>query len=167
MCHLFPTSLDSTLTFTHQNFAGKVQSNAAKAILITLENSFSKCRAFHDKIMSTPGEKAYTDDEFINLVSSLPSCGALSTQRILQVFFCTQSESIDLSLRPHRQDDYIDSYLRRHIFHRFDQLEVPRQDILGTEELDKDIYTITDSYRPLKMWQEKAAVDHWKREYNG
>ncbi|KAG8901881.1 hypothetical protein FRB99_005021 [Tulasnella sp. 403] len=127
------------------NFAGKLASNAARAILLTLESSFDKCRIFHDRIQPAAGEEGFTEHEFLNMV-----------------FFCTQSPDIDLSLRPPKNVDYVDSLVRRYIFQHFETLEVPRSRLLGEDVDEHDsIYILTDAQNPLREWQLKSAVEHW------
>jgi hypothetical protein len=47
-----------------KNFAGKIDSNPAKAILFTLQRSFGRCRVLHDLSLEQPD----LDNTFVNLV---------------------------------------------------------------------------------------------------
>ncbi|KAG8734660.1 hypothetical protein FRC12_018433 [Ceratobasidium sp. 428] len=54
------------------NFAGKLGSDPAHAILNTLLEVFTTCRVFHDKIVPPPGQETPTSehDDFLNTVRS-------------------------------------------------------------------------------------------------
>ncbi|KAG9032215.1 hypothetical protein FRB95_001694 [Tulasnella sp. JGI-2019a] len=133
------------------NFAGHVTSNASRAILATLEDSFSKCRVFHDvlRFKDNPDDDSFMEKDVVNLV-----------------FFCTQSPHMRLSLREPRNTDYLDSRLRQHIFKSLTRMEVPRGRITGpgaSLEPDSDQrYLLTDARNPLNDWQTGVALEHWK-----
>ncbi|KAG8945488.1 hypothetical protein FRC04_000773 [Tulasnella sp. 424] len=130
------------------NFAGYLVSDASRAILATLEESFEMCRIFHDRIEEADAPLS-KDDEFINMV-----------------FFCTQSPSIELSTREPEHEDFVDSHLKRYLFTRFEKLEIPRERILGSEfspvNTNREAYILTDEWNILAVVQRKTAVDHWK-----
>ena len=48
-----------------ENFAGKIDSHPAKAILFTLQRSFGQCRVLHD-LLPDPLDLSHTS--FVNLV---------------------------------------------------------------------------------------------------
>ncbi|KII94950.1 hypothetical protein PLICRDRAFT_197034 [Plicaturopsis crispa FD-325 SS-3] len=122
------------------NFAGKLDSDASRAILITLRQHFPQCRAFHDSFEQMTEEKLRT--EFINMV-----------------FFCTRSPN-PLTFRPARQGDYLNSYLREHVLSSLPQREVDLSQILG--EKDPQQWVLTDSLNSLGEWQKAEAFHHWK-----
>jgi len=53
------------LADAYQNFAGRINSNPAKAILYTLQKSFGQCLVLHD----LPPNQADLPNTFVNLVS--------------------------------------------------------------------------------------------------
>lgn len=59
MNHRYPIS------DAYQNFAGRINSNPAKAILYTLQKSFGQCLALHD----LPTNQADLPNTFVNMVS--------------------------------------------------------------------------------------------------
>ncbi|KAG8895077.1 hypothetical protein FRC00_008043, partial [Tulasnella sp. 408] len=130
------------------NFAGYLVSDASRSILTTLEESFELCRVFHDRIEEIDSGLS-KDDEFINVV-----------------FFCTQSPSIDLSIREPEDNDFVNSHLKRYLFTRFEKLEIPSERILGSEfspaRTHREDYILTDQWNILAVAQQKTAVDHWK-----
>ncbi|KAG8850242.1 hypothetical protein FRB96_000474 [Tulasnella sp. 330] len=133
------------------NFAGHASSNSSRAILTTLEDSFAKCRVFHDMLRhkDAPRDDGFLDSEIVNLV-----------------FFCTQSDDMQLSLRKPRDSDYLDSRVRQHIFKNLEYMEVPRSRIMGSElsskQRDNKFYLLTDARNPLYDWQVGVALEHWK-----
>ncbi|KAG8915699.1 hypothetical protein FRC01_003536 [Tulasnella sp. 417] len=130
------------------NFAGYLVSDASRSILTTLEESFELCRIFHDRIEEVDSGLG-KDNEFINMV-----------------FFCTQSPSIELSIREPEDKDFVNSHLKRYLFTRFEKLEVPSERILGSEfspaRTNREDYILTDQWNLLAVAQQKTAVDHWK-----
>ncbi|KAG9017215.1 hypothetical protein FRB90_001325 [Tulasnella sp. 427] len=130
------------------NFAGYLVSDASRAILTTLEESFELCRIFHDRIDAID-EGFKKDDDFINMV-----------------FFCTQSPSIELSTRDPEDRDFVNSHMKRYLFTRFEKLEIPRERIIGSEfspvHTNREQYILKDEFNILAEVQQKTAVDHWK-----
>ncbi|KIO29054.1 hypothetical protein M407DRAFT_21796 [Tulasnella calospora MUT 4182] len=139
------------------NFAGYLVSDASRAILTTLEESFELCRIFHDRIEEVDSGLG-KDDEFINMASQHPLDRS--------VFFCTQSPSIELSIREPEDKDFVNSHLKRYLFTRFEKLEIPSERILGSEfspaRTNREDYILTDQWNILAIAQQKTAVDHWK-----
>lgn len=127
------------------NFAGKIASNASQAILATLLQAFGQCRAFHDHVEPIPQEQLHS--YFVNIV-----------------FFCSPS-STPLTFRPAIEEDYLHSYLRRHILSSLVKREINHTQIgdssiwsANTEEK----FILTDAHNTLNTWQEREALDHWK-----
>ncbi|QRV84071.1 spermine/spermidine synthase [Ceratobasidium sp. AG-Ba] len=136
------------------NFAGKVGSDPAHAILNTLLDVFPTCRVFHDKIVPPPGQEAPTDehDDFLNMV-----------------FFCTSAPA--LTFRPPAESDMLESPLREHILSTMSQREVSFAEIRGnsTEPAGKPLpgvegerrWVLTDGDGRLGEWQQGTALEHW------
>ncbi|KAH7916296.1 S-adenosyl-L-methionine-dependent methyltransferase [Hygrophoropsis aurantiaca] len=127
------------------NFAGKLASDASRAVLTTLLKVFGQCRAFHDSVESVSEEQFYSD--FINLV-----------------FFCSAS-SVPLTFRTAVKDDYLNSYLRRHILSSLPEREVALHQIRGSRLWSgetEERFLLTDANNKLNEWQRDEALDHWK-----
>lgn len=72
-----------------------------------------------------------------------------------------------ITFRLPREEDYLGSYLRRHVFQHLPQRELGFDVILGlaNEDYDPEAKTLlTDDSNPLSEWQDKDAVHHWQRE---
>ncbi|KAH7930722.1 S-adenosyl-L-methionine-dependent methyltransferase [Leucogyrophana mollusca] len=127
------------------NFAGKLASDASRAILTTLLKAFGQCRAFHDLLEPISEEQFYTD--FINLV-----------------FFCSTS-NVPLTFRPSVKEDYLGSYLRHHVLSSLDKREVNIHQIRGSRIWSSETeekFLLTDMNNKLNEWQRDEALDHWK-----
>ncbi|EPQ59134.1 hypothetical protein GLOTRDRAFT_54861 [Gloeophyllum trabeum ATCC 11539] len=123
------------------NFAGKINGNASRAILATLQRSFPTCRAFHDSTTEVSEEQMKTT--FLNLV-----------------FFCTALPG-PLTFREPKESDYDFSYLRHHIFTTSREVDLSLvTEGLGAEEEAQ--YVLTDKKNKLAKWQEESALEHWK-----
>jgi len=82
-----------------------------------------------------------------------------------QVFFCTPSSS--LTFRKANTADYLSSYLREHVLGVFDEREVRLDLIRGNATGDADLdderrWILTDAHNPLGLWQDQAALEHWR-----
>lgn len=62
-----------------QNFAGRLATEPARAILLTLQHSFANCRAYHDH-QEAEFDESYT---FFNIVSSNAMCDCLRSFTVL------------------------------------------------------------------------------------
>ncbi|KAG1752575.1 uncharacterized protein EDB91DRAFT_1103330 [Suillus paluster] len=127
------------------NFAGKFASDSSQAILVTLLRAFGQCRAFHDLIESISQEQFHS--QFVNIV-----------------FFCSPS-STPLTFRPAVEDDYLHSYLRRHVLSSLDKREIDHTQIRDSSiwSVDTDEkFVLTDAHNMLNKWQEGEAFEHWK-----
>lgn len=123
------------------NFAGQLDSEPARAIIMTLLSTFDTCRAFCDEV--SPDEQAKS--EFHNWV-----------------FFCSPSSAL-LTLRAPRSSDYFGSVQRAQILNTLQQREFDLKSV--TEDIleeQRDQYILTDARNPLGKWQEKEALSHWR-----
>lgn len=123
------------------NFAGQLDSEPARAIIMTLLSTFDTCRAFCDEV--SPDEQAKS--EFHNWV-----------------FFCSPSSAL-LTLRAPRSSDYFGSVQRAQILNTLQQREFDLKSL--TEDIleeQRDQYILTDARNPLGKWQEKEALSHWR-----
>jgi hypothetical protein len=148
---LFAGSRGLKILLCVQNFAGAPNSPSARSILATLNKTFGSCRAFHDYTADISPEKL--ESEFINMV-----------------FFCRPS-GIAVSFRPPVEADYLNSYLRRHMFADFQSREVPPEVLakaeytgLRPQNPDADEWVLTDLHNPLEAWQNDGAMHHWQGE---
>jgi hypothetical protein len=127
------------------NFAGKLGSDSSQAILATLLQAFGQCRAFHDLVEPISREQLHF--HFVNIV-----------------FFCSPS-STPLTFRPAIEEDYLHSYLRRHILSSLVQREINHTQI-GDSSIwsatTEEKFILTDAHNTLNTWQEREALDHWK-----
>ncbi|KAH9179616.1 hypothetical protein EDB89DRAFT_1922233 [Lactarius sanguifluus] len=121
------------------NFAGKIDSHPAKAILFTLQRSFGQCRVFHD----LPPDQLDSIDSFVNLV-----------------FFCSPSTK-PLVFRSPSEPDYSNSYLRAAIFDTLQEREVDLKQIRG-DTRDGDALVLSDTKNQLAVWQQDGALEHWR-----
>ncbi|CCM04878.1 uncharacterized protein FIBRA_07072 [Fibroporia radiculosa] len=122
------------------NFAGQLDSESSRAIILTLESVFGACRAFSDEL--NPDQEA-------------------RSQYHNWVFFCTPSNSA-LTFRAPRTSDYLGSLQRRQIFSTLSQREIdlaPVRD--GVSEKQRSQYILTDASNSLGKWQETEALHHW------
>ncbi|KAF8608299.1 S-adenosyl-L-methionine-dependent methyltransferase, partial [Ceratobasidium sp. AG-I] len=136
------------------NFAGKLGSDAAHAILNTLLDVFPSCRVFHDKIIYPPGQEpaAGEHDDFLNMV-----------------YFCNNAPA--LAFRAPKESDFLGSPLREHILSTIDKREVLHADIRGNAsapagkpvpglEGEKQ-WVLTDGDERLGEWQQGSGLEHW------
>ncbi|KAG1783081.1 S-adenosyl-L-methionine-dependent methyltransferase [Suillus placidus] len=127
------------------NFAGKLASDSSQAVLVTLLRAFGQCRAFHDHVEPISQEQFHS--HFVNIV-----------------FFCSPSPT-PLTFRPAIEEDYLHSYLRRHILSSLDKREINYAQI-GDSSIwsatTEEKFILTDAHNMLNMWQEGDALDHWK-----
>ncbi|KAH9006743.1 hypothetical protein EDB86DRAFT_2867952, partial [Lactarius hatsudake] len=121
------------------NFAGKIDSHPAKAILFTLQRSFGQCRVFHD----LPPDQLDSIHSFVNLV-----------------FFCSPSTK-PLVFRSPSEPDYSNSYLRAAIFDTLQEREVDLKHIRG-DTRDGDALVLSDTKNQLAVWQQDGALEHWR-----
>jgi len=89
-----------------------------------------------------------------------------------QVFFCTPAPGINkqITFRPPREEDYLGSYLRQHVFQHLFRQELSFGVILGRANEDYDPATkilLTDDDNPLSEWQDESASHHWQCESIG
>ncbi|EGO27683.1 hypothetical protein SERLADRAFT_367251 [Serpula lacrymans var. lacrymans S7.9] len=125
------------------NFAGKLGSDASRAVLVTLKKAFRQCRAFHDALEHMSDEQLRA--EFINMV-----------------FFCSMSPR-PLNFRPAVEGDFLNSYMRRHILSSLPEREVNLTQITGSlAPASEDLYVLTDKRNMLDEWQHDEALEHWK-----
>ena len=87
-----------------------------------------------------------------------------------QVFFCTAipRTTKQMVFRPSREEDYLGSYFRQHIFQNLLQRELTFNTIFGRSNENYDHETrvlLTDSDNPLPEWQDEFAPNHWQREF--
>ncbi|KAI0750969.1 S-adenosyl-L-methionine-dependent methyltransferase [Daedaleopsis nitida] len=123
------------------NFAGKLGSDSAKAVILTLRSVFPQCRALYDSLESPDN----IDDEFVNWV-----------------FFCTPS-SEPFKFRKAITSEYLGSHLRRHVLSSIGEREVDISTVGADLEDDKkERYILKDMANPLSEWQNKEAIGHWK-----
>ncbi|KAI0307094.1 hypothetical protein B0F90DRAFT_1813906 [Multifurca ochricompacta] len=120
------------------NFAGRINSDPAKAILFTLQRSFGQCRVLHDLPLDQPD----LVDTFVNLV-----------------FFCSPSTK-PLSFRSPSEADYAGSHLRAMIFGTLREREVDPKLIRGDTK-DGNTWVLSDANNQLIAWQKDGALEHW------
>jgi hypothetical protein len=87
-----------------------------------------------------------------------------------QVFFCTPVPTATkrMTFRQPREEDYLGSHLRRHIFQNLPRQELAFDLILGRASEDYDPEAkllLTDDSNPLSGWQDEEALHHWQREF--
>ena len=70
-----------------------------------------------------------------------------------------------MTFRHSRGDDYFASYLRRYVFQKLPQREVPLEMFLSqaNEGLEASVL-LTDDDNPLPKWQDEDAAHHWQCE---
>ncbi|CAE6417924.1 unnamed protein product [Rhizoctonia solani] len=136
------------------NFAGKLGSDPAHAILNTLLSVFESCRVFHDKVIYEPGKepKAGEHDDFLNMV-----------------YFCSNAPT--LKFRDPVEKDFLGSFLRQHILTTMDRREVAFADIRGnaTAPAGKPVpnvegaaqWVLRDGDERLGEWQKATGLEHW------
>jgi len=136
------------------NFAGKLGSDAAHAILNTLLDVFPNCRVFHDKIIYPPGQEpaAGEHDDFLNMV-----------------YFCNSAPA--LAFRAPNESDFLGSPLREHILSTIDKREVPHADIRGNASAPagkplpgiegEQRWVLNDGDERLGEWQQGSGLEHW------
>jgi len=72
-----------------------------------------------------------------------------------------------MTFRQSREEDYLGSYLRRHVFKNLLQRELTLDAIFGraSENYDPGANALlTDDSNPLSKWQDEDAADHWQCE---
>jgi hypothetical protein len=87
-----------------------------------------------------------------------------------QVLFCTSvpATTKQMTFRQPREEDYLGSHLRRHIFQNLPRHELTLDTIFGRANEDHDPETqllLTDDSNPLSGWQDEDALPHWQREF--
>ena len=73
-----------------------------------------------------------------------------------------------MTFRRPREEDYLGSYLRRHVFRHMLRRELTLDTVLGRENGNSDPEAqtlLTDNSNPLPGWQDKDAPHHWQREF--
>ena len=73
-----------------------------------------------------------------------------------------------MTFRPPREEDYLGSYLRRHVFQHLLQRELTFDTILDRSDKDYDPEAkmlLTDDDNPLSKWQDEDASHHWQCEF--
>lgn len=121
------------------NFAGRIDSRPAKAILFTLQRSFGQCRVLHD----LPLDQLDLIHSFVNLV-----------------FFCSPSTK-PLVFRSPTETDYSNSHLRAATFDTLQEHEVDLKHIRG-DTMDGDAWVLSDTKNQLAVWQQDGALEHWR-----
>ena len=140
-----------------KNFAGKINSNPAKAILHTLQKSFGQCRVLHD----LPPAQPDLLNTFVNLVGfNLLTWRAVTQSSVMQVFFCSPSTK-RLSFRSPTETDYAGSHLRAMIFGTLLEREVDMKLIRG-DTASGDNWVLSDDSNRLMDWQKSEALEHWR-----
>ncbi|GAB1523264.1 hypothetical protein RhiTH_006395 [Rhizoctonia solani] len=137
------------------NFAGKLGSDPAHAILNTLLSVFDSCRVFHDKVVYEPGKEPESGehDDFLNMV-----------------YFCNNAPA--LKFRDPVEKDFLGSFLRQHILTTMDRREVTFDHIRGnaTAPVGKPLpnvegearWVLKDGDQRLGEWQKATGLEHWK-----
>jgi len=130
------------------NFVGTPGSRSSRAVATTLLHVFGQCRAFYDSPKELSEEQL--KGEFLNIV-----------------FFCTPvpGTAKRMTFRQSREEDYLGSYLRRHVFKNLLQRELTLDAIFGraSENYDPGANALlTDDSNPLSKWQDEDAADHWQ-----
>ncbi|CAE6475218.1 hypothetical protein ACGC1H_005179 [Rhizoctonia solani] len=137
------------------NFAGKLGSDPAHAILNTLLSVYESCRVFHDKVIYEPGKEpeAGEHDDFLNMV-----------------YFCSNVPTV--KFRDPVEKDFLGSFLRQHILTTMDHREVAFADIRGnaTAPAGKPLpdiqgeaqWILKDGDERLGEWQKTTGLEHWK-----
>lgn len=123
------------------NFAGAIRSRATQAVLNTLVQSFSQCRAFTDK-------HGTADDSDGRDLSNI-------------VIFCTNTQTSILTFRKPRQTDFLDSPLRRHILTDFLQYEIPIQNLMPAEPTQRHALLLKRGSASLDKDQVESALGTW------
>ena len=87
-----------------------------------------------------------------------------------QVLFCTSVPATTkrMTFRQPREEDYLGSHLRRHIFQNLPRQELTLDTIFGRANEDYDPEAqllLTDDSNPLSGWQDEDALPHWQREF--
>ena len=73
-----------------------------------------------------------------------------------------------MTFRQPREEDYLGSHLRRHIFQNLPRQELTLDTIFGRANEDYDPEAqllLTDDSNPLSGWQDEDALPHWQREF--
>lgn len=127
------------------NFAGKLGSKSSRAVATTLLKAFGQCRVFHDYLGAITEQ--HLQNEFINAV-----------------FFCSKSAS-PVTFRPSVEEDYLQSYLRRHVLSGLERRELPismlKNASVWSAEVE-DVFLLTDMDKKLNEWQRADAAEHWR-----
>ena len=72
-----------------------------------------------------------------------------------------------MTFRKPREEDYLGSHLRRHLFQNLPRQELAFDLILGRASEDYNPEAkllLTDDSNPLSGWQDEEALHHWQRE---
>ncbi|PCH41195.1 spermidine synthase [Wolfiporia cocos MD-104 SS10] len=122
------------------NFAGRLNSDSSRAIILTLESVFKSCRAFCD--VADPGGNV--QDVYHNWV-----------------LFCTPSTE-PLKFRDSVDADYLGSTQRRRVLAHLSEREFDVDYVRNSiTDARKEQYILMDAKNPLDKWQQKEALDHW------
>ncbi|CEL52703.1 hypothetical protein RSOLAG1IB_05909 [Rhizoctonia solani AG-1 IB] len=136
------------------NFAGKLGSDPAHAILNTLLSVFESCRVFHDKVVYDSGKEpeAGEHDDFLNMV-----------------YFCSNAPV--LKFRDPVEKDFLGSFLRQHILTTMDRREVAFAQIRGNSTAPagkplpgiegEEQWVLKDGDERLGEWQKATGLEHW------
>lgn len=71
-----------------------------------------------------------------------------------------------MTFRPSHEDDYLGSYLRRHVLYHLLRQELKFDTILGQDYDTKPKVLLTDDDNPLYDWQDDDASHHWQCKFN-
>lgn len=145
------------------NFAGHLESDAARAIWFTLQHSFGGCRVFHDQIE--------TDDEKRRVAKEKKAKGEKVNDGghstfLNMVFFCSPTGK-PLNFRPAIEKDFLESWLRYYVLGQLMDNEVTEKEIVGNvpqEEVKN--WVLTDRDNRLGSYQHESAIEHWKCAYD-
>ncbi|KIJ31255.1 hypothetical protein M422DRAFT_186191 [Sphaerobolus stellatus SS14] len=125
------------------NFAGKIATDPARAIYLTLQRSFDNCQAYHDHLDAEFDEM----NPFFNVV-----------------FFCMADRNATLKFREATADDHLGSYLRKHVLNGLPKRGLEASKVLGDPELlasGTEKWILRDSNNRLAEWEAADAVEHW------
>ncbi|TFY60680.1 hypothetical protein EVJ58_g4995 [Rhodofomes roseus] len=127
------------------NFAGELVSPSSRAIIVTLESMFGRCRVFCDEL--DPYEQPQPYHNWLVL--------------------CSKSTD-PLILRAPTHADFLGSPQRANVLSSLTRREVDlqavRDAVEALEEKKREEYYLTDAKvaGTIARWQEKDALDHWR-----
>ncbi len=164
--HIFTTEFWADLKKTMRpdgvlavNFAGHLESDAARAIWFTLQGSFGGCRAFHDQI-ETDDEKRRAAKEEKAKGEKVNDDGRNAFLNM--VFFCSLTGK-PLHFRPAVEKDFLESWLRYYMLGQLMDNEVTEKEVVGNvAQEEMKIWILTDRDNRLGAYQHQSAVEHWR-----